>query len=70
MTIVQLNYSGWQNREVDVHSNNHDSSRTQRSWKRSFWRASEIIYNNSDTDSLETLADLEITVRNQVEWTR
>ena len=29
-------------------------------------RASEIIYNNSDTDSLETLADIEITVRNQV----
>ena len=30
------------------------------------FRASEIIYNNSDTDSLETLADIEITVRNQV----
>ena len=29
-------------------------------------RASEILYNNSDTDSLETLADIEITVRNQV----
>ncbi len=30
------------------------------------FRASEILYNNSDTDSLETLADLEITVRNQI----
>jgi hypothetical protein len=29
-------------------------------------RASEILYNNSDTDSLETLADIEITVRNQI----
>lgn len=29
-------------------------------------RASEILYNNSDTDSLETLADIEITVRNQL----
>jgi hypothetical protein len=29
-------------------------------------RVSEILYNNSDTDSLETLADIEITVRNQV----
>jgi hypothetical protein len=29
-------------------------------------RASEILYNNSDTDRLETLADIEITVRNQV----
>ena len=30
------------------------------------FRASEILYNNSDTDSLETLADIEITVRNQI----
>jgi hypothetical protein len=29
-------------------------------------RASEILYNNSDTDSLETLADIEVTVRNQI----
>lgn len=29
-------------------------------------RVSEILYNNSDTDSLENLADIEITVRNQV----
>jgi hypothetical protein len=29
-------------------------------------RASEILYNNSDTDSLETLADIEITVRNKI----
>ena len=29
-------------------------------------RASEILYNNSDTDSLETLADIEITVRNNI----
>ncbi len=29
-------------------------------------RASEILYNNSDTDSLETLEDIEIMVRNQV----
>jgi len=29
-------------------------------------RASEILYNNTDTDSLETLADIEIAVRNQV----
>jgi hypothetical protein len=29
-------------------------------------RASEILYNNSDPDSLSTLADIEITVRNQV----
>lgn len=29
-------------------------------------RVSEILYNNSDTDSLESLADIEITVRNQV----
>ncbi|EGJ32197.1 hypothetical protein LYNGBM3L_27490 [Moorena producens 3L] len=29
-------------------------------------RASEILYNNTDTDSLESLADIEITVRQQV----
>ena len=29
-------------------------------------RVSEILYNNSDTDRLETLAEIEITVRNQV----
>ena len=29
-------------------------------------RASEILYNNTDTDSLSTLADIEIAVRNQV----
>jgi len=29
-------------------------------------RASEILYNNTDTDSLETLVDIEIAVRNQV----
>ncbi|NEO67922.1 MAG: ISKra4 family transposase, partial [Moorea sp. SIO4G2] len=29
-------------------------------------RASEILYNNTDTDSLETLADIEIAVRKQV----
>ena len=29
-------------------------------------RASEILYNNTDTDSLSTLVDIEIAVRNQV----
>lgn len=29
-------------------------------------RASEILYNNTDTDSLENLADIEIAVREQV----
>ena len=66
MAIVQLNYSGWHNREVDVHSNAHDSRRTQRSWKLVYFEKREILYNNSDTDSLETLTDIEITVRNQL----
>ena len=29
-------------------------------------RASEILYNNTDSDSLETLEDIETTVREQV----
>ena len=29
-------------------------------------RASEILYNNTDPDSLETLEDIETTVREQV----
>ena len=29
-------------------------------------RASEILYNNTDPDSLETLEDIETTVRDQV----